>query len=178
MFDGVPDGRLRLVRDELDAVHIAERGALHEPGDAAHLDDVRLHHAHAGGDEICNTLERIRLLAGRDGDVEGLRHLAHGAHVIVLYRLLEPEEAELLERTPDADRAAHQVAVVGVEGAGRVDAARTQRTITLEYHGNRVYSKLPFPVGRPVERLCRYHVRRGAGDRAPMRLRATVGRRF
>jgi hypothetical protein len=56
------------------------------------------------------------------------RHLAHGAHVIVLHRLLEPEEAELLERTPDADRAAHRVAGVGVEGAGRVDAARTRHT--------------------------------------------------
>ena len=80
----VPDGRLRLVRHELDAVRMAERGALHEPGDAA------------GSDEICNTLERIRLLAGRDGDVERPRHLAHGAHVIV-HRLLKPEEAEFLE---------------------------------------------------------------------------------
>jgi hypothetical protein len=39
---GVPDGRLRLVQDEL-AVRMAERGALQGPGDAAHLDDVRLH---------------------------------------------------------------------------------------------------------------------------------------
>ena len=31
---GVPDGRLRLMRDELDAVRMAERGTLHEPGDA------------------------------------------------------------------------------------------------------------------------------------------------
>jgi hypothetical protein len=93
--------------------------------------------AHAGGDEICNILERTRPLAGRDGDVEGPRHLANGAHVIV-HRLLKPEQAQLLERTPESDSAAHRVAIVGVEGAGRVDAARTQRTITPEYHGNRV----------------------------------------
>jgi hypothetical protein len=92
----VPDGQLRLVRDELDAVRVAERGALHEPGDAPILDDVGLHHARAGSDEICNTLERKRVFAGRHGDVEDPRHLAHGAHVIV-HRLLKPEEAEFLE---------------------------------------------------------------------------------
>jgi hypothetical protein len=31
---GVGDGRLRLVPDEFDAVRMAERGALHEHGDA------------------------------------------------------------------------------------------------------------------------------------------------
>ena len=81
-------GRLRLVRHELDAVRMAERGALHEPGDAA------------GSDEICNTLERIRLLAGRDGDVEGAGDLAHRLHVVMLHRLLEPPVTQLLENAP------------------------------------------------------------------------------
>src|SRR5438046_614566 len=34
----------------------------------------------------------------------------------MLNRLLEPPEAEFLERPPDADRAAGRVAVIGVEG--------------------------------------------------------------
>jgi hypothetical protein len=40
-----------------------------------HLDDVWPRHAHASGDEICNTLERIRLLAGRDGAFGGEREI-------------------------------------------------------------------------------------------------------
>src|SRR5712691_8448304 len=34
----------------------------------------------------------------------------------MLHRLLEPPEAELLERAADADRAAERIAVIGVEG--------------------------------------------------------------
>src|SRR5229473_8640670 len=34
----------------------------------------------------------------------------------MLHRLLEPPEAELLERPSDADRAARRIAVIGIEG--------------------------------------------------------------
>src|SRR5579872_1697366 len=45
------DRRLRLVRHQLDAMRLTERLSLFEPGNAAHLDDVRLDHADAGRDE-------------------------------------------------------------------------------------------------------------------------------
>ena len=75
----VADGRLRLVRHEFDAMRDADRRALHQAGDAAHLDDVGLHHAHAGIDHVDERLQRVGLLAGGDGDVEPLRHLAHAS---------------------------------------------------------------------------------------------------
>ena len=110
------DRRLGLVRHQLDAVRLAERLGLHQPGDAAHLDDVRLHHAHAGGDQIGEARQRVGLLAGRDGDVEPPRDLAHCLDVVVLHRLLEPPIAKVFQRAADADRAADRVAVIGVEG--------------------------------------------------------------
>ena len=127
----VADRRLRLVRHELDAVRVADRGALHQAGDAAHLDDVGLHHAHAGVDHVDQRLQRVGLLGRRDRDVEPLRDLAHAAHVVVLHRLLEPLVAELLERAPDAHGAADGVAVVGVEAEAEVVADELAHRLRL-----------------------------------------------
>ena len=112
----VADHRLRLVRHQLDAVRLRQRRAAHQAGDAAHLDDVRLHHAHAGIDQIGERRQRIGLFAGRHGDVERARDLAHRLDVVVLHRLLEPPVAKFLQRAADADRAADREAVVGIEG--------------------------------------------------------------
>src|SRR6266567_3927000 len=60
--------------------------------------------------------QRIGLLAGGDGDVEPAGDLAHRLRVIMLHRLLEPPEAEFLERAADPDRAAERIAVIGIEG--------------------------------------------------------------
>ena len=91
-------------------------------GDAAHLDDVRLHHAHPGHDQVGQRRQGVGLLAGGDGDVEPPRDLAHRPDMVVLHRLLEPPVAELLEHPPDADRAAGRVAVIGVEGERKIVA--------------------------------------------------------
>src|SRR5436853_7338179 len=112
----VPDHRLCLMRHELDPMRLRLRGAALKAGDAAHLYDVRLDHAHARGDQIGEPRERIGLLAGRNRDVETLRDLAHRLDMIMLHRLLEPPIAELFEGAADADRAARRVAVVGIEG--------------------------------------------------------------
>src|SRR6516162_54677 len=110
------DGRLRLVRYELDAMRMRQRDATHQTGDPAHLDDVGLHHADAGCDQIRQTGERVGLFAGGDRDVELPGDLAHRLHMVVLHRLLEPPVAELLQNAPDADRAADRVAVIGIKG--------------------------------------------------------------
>jgi len=47
-------------------MRLRERGAAHQAGDPAHLDDVGLHHAHAGQDHIGEPRKRVGLLAGRD----------------------------------------------------------------------------------------------------------------
>ncbi len=110
------DGRLGLMRHELDAVRMRQCNAAHQAGDPAHLDDVGLHHADPGSDQIGNAGERIGLLPGRDRDVELACDLAHRLDMVVLDRLLEPPIAEFFQRAPNADGAAHRVAVIGVKG--------------------------------------------------------------
>ncbi len=112
---GVADRGLRLVGNELDTVGMAEGGALHQAGDAAHFHDVGLNHADAAVDQRRHRLQGIRLLAGRHRDVQPLRDLAHRLGMVVLDGLLEPDVAEILEHPPDPDRCADRVAIVGVE---------------------------------------------------------------
>jgi hypothetical protein len=116
------DGRLRLVRHQVDAVRAGQRGHVAEAGEAAGLHDVRLHDVHPGLDQPLDPLQRVLLLAGRDRDVERGGDFLEALHVVVLHRLLEPHIAELLQRAADADRALHGVAVVGVEGEREVVA--------------------------------------------------------
>ena len=125
------DRRLRLVRHQLDAVRIGQRDAAHQAGDAAHLDDVGLHHPDPGRDQIRQPGERVGLFAGRDRDVEPLRHFAHCLHMVVLHRLLEPPIAELFEHAPDAYRAADRVAVIGVEGEREIIPDQTSHRARL-----------------------------------------------
>src|SRR5216684_915662 len=49
----------------------------------------------------------------------------------MLHRLLEPPEAELLERPSDADRAAERIAVIGIEGEGEAVADQLAHGLRL-----------------------------------------------
>ncbi len=110
------DRRLRLMRDQLDAMRIRQCNAPRQPGDPAHLDNVRLHHADPGRNKISKARQGVGLFAGRDRDIEPLSDLAHRLQVVVLHRLLEPPIAEILQRSADADRTANRIAVIGIEG--------------------------------------------------------------
>ena len=62
------------------------------------FDDIGLHHAHSGLDQIGWPKECVGLLAGGNRDVEASRDLAHCSDVIMLHRLLGPPIAEFLTR--------------------------------------------------------------------------------
>jgi hypothetical protein len=64
------DGWLGLVRHPLHAVGLGERDAALEAGDAAHLDDVRLHHPHPSIDQVGQRRKRVRLLADGEGPMK------------------------------------------------------------------------------------------------------------
>jgi hypothetical protein len=85
----MPDRRLRLVRHEFRAVRLGEHRATQHAGNAAHLDDIRLHHRNAGEDQVRHRGRGVALLAAGDGDRELARDLARRAHVLMLHRLLE-----------------------------------------------------------------------------------------
>lgn len=112
----VANRRLGLMRDQFGAMRLGERRAAHQPGDAAHLDDVGLDHADPRVDQIRYPRQCVGLLTGRDGNVEAARYLAHRFDMVMLDWLFEPPIAQFFERPPDADRAADRVAIIGVEG--------------------------------------------------------------
>ena len=70
----VTDAGLGLMRHELHSVGEADRRALHQPRDAAHLHDVGLDHADAGVDQVYQRLCLVGLRARSDRHVEPLRH--------------------------------------------------------------------------------------------------------
>src|SRR5215472_9084129 len=109
------DGRLRLMWDELNAMRVRQCRAPHQPSDATHLDDVGLHHANTGRDQIRQASESVGLLAGRDCDVKPAGDLTHRLDVVVLHRLLKPPIAELLQYAPDAYGTTDRVAVIGIK---------------------------------------------------------------
>ena len=58
-----------LVRHQFHPVRLAQRGTAHQPGDAAHIDDIWLHHGHPGVDHVVHPGQGVGLLAGGNRDV-------------------------------------------------------------------------------------------------------------
>ena len=64
------------------------------------LNDIGLHHAHSGPDQIGETRKCVGLVASRNRDVEVPRNLTHRFDMIMLHRLLKPPVAEFFENPP------------------------------------------------------------------------------
>ena len=90
---------------ELDAVLLGERGDPQHLGDAAAARHVGLDQVDVAAlDQLAEAPAGRVLLAGRDPDVDRVRELGVGLVLVRLERLLEPEDAELLELARDPDR--------------------------------------------------------------------------
>ena len=158
------DPALPRVRHGLDAVlarELADPQQLGDPAAARHvgLDEVDV----AALDQLAEAPHRRVLLAGGDADVDGVGELGVRLVLVGLERLLEPEDAELLELARDADRRLRvgDVAVPGVDQdvavAGGLLRSRGEAHVVL-----RILAERP-----PAELDRGEALRRGARRRAP-----------
>ena len=100
------------MRHGLDAALARELRDSQQLGDAAAARDVGLDEVDVAAlDQLAEAPERRVLLAGGDADVDRVGELGVGLVLVGLERLLEPEDAELLELARDADRRLRVVAV-------------------------------------------------------------------
>src|SRR3954452_25572736 len=93
------------MRDGLDAALARKLSDPARLGDAAAARHVRLHEIDVAAlDQLAETPARRVLLAGGDADVDRVRELRVRLVLVGLERLLEPEDADLLELAGDVDR--------------------------------------------------------------------------
>ena len=160
------------MRDGLDAVLARELGDPEHLGDAAAARDVGLDEVDVAAlDQLAEAPERRVLLAGRDADVDRVGELGVGLVLVGQERLLEPEDAELLERARDADRRLRVVAVAeagvdqdrhAVAGAG-LDRGGGEREVVVGVGAERAPAELD--GGEALVRAARRRARaRSAGS--------------
>ena len=93
------------MRHRLDAALARKLRDAQQLGDAAAARHVGLHEVDVPAlDQLAEAPERRVLLAGRDADVDRVGELGVRLVLVGLERLLEPEDADLLELARDADR--------------------------------------------------------------------------
>jgi len=82
-------------------MRLRQSGAAHQPGNAAHLDDIRLHHAHPDLNQIGERRQGVSLSPAETVMSSRCATSPIAFDLIMLDRLLEPPIAEFFEGAAD-----------------------------------------------------------------------------